>query len=88
MLAEGQLDLRLLPHRGGEADLRGVVSSYSAEVGSSVRRGGHEHEGRDDPGVYRRWWRTRDEDVESCHRRWTDPPALVLPNKPIVVVIW
>ena len=66
MLAEGQLDLRLLPHRGGEADLRGVVSSYSAEVGSSVRRGGHEHEGRDDPGVYRRWWRTRDEDAESA----------------------
>jgi hypothetical protein len=66
MLAEGQLDLRLLPHRGGEADLRGGVSSYSAEVGSSVRRGGHEHEGRDDPGVYRRWWRTRDEDAESA----------------------
>ncbi len=32
MSAEGQLDLRLLAQRSGEADLRGVVSLYSVEA--------------------------------------------------------
>jgi hypothetical protein len=33
-----QLDLRLLPHRGGEADLQGVVSLYSVRGGACCLR--------------------------------------------------
>ena len=64
MSGEGQLYLRLLPHLGREADLRGVVTSYSAEPRPDARRAGSEDEGRDDAGTYRRRRGASDEDVQ------------------------
>jgi hypothetical protein len=37
MSGEGHLDLRLLAERGGEADFRGVVSSYTTREVTSAR---------------------------------------------------